>query len=158
MRIINLLINHSQGDKDIIAVGAPHQHPLPSPLQAFLCFSSPAPISLWSADTHLSSLSCSGPGTAIPDVSQTRYLGREDPTVSMSTWHFLSASQGRHRCDPVCTDPSRKSRADQQLLQAEVSTPFLPVTHSCCWPINSTDRRDLTTTFTCHLQTHEVLW
>ncbi len=161
MRIINLLTNHSQGEKDLIAVGAfnPHQHPLPSPLQAFLCCSSPAPISLWSADTHLSSLPCSDPGTAIPDVSQTRCLGREDPTVNMSTWHFLSASQGHRRCDPVCTDPSQKSRADQQLLQAGVSTPFLPVTRSWCWPINSTDRTDLTATFTatCHLQAHEVL-
>ena len=159
MRIINLLINHSQGDKDIIAVGAPHQHPLPSPLQAFLCCSSPAPISLWSADTHLSSLPCSDPGTEIPDVSQTRCLGRANPTVNMSTWHFLSASQGHRRCDPVCTDPSQKSRADQQLLQAEVSTPFLPVARSWRWPTNSTDNTDLIASFTatCHLQAHEVL-
>ena len=72
MRIINLLTNHSQGDSDLTAVGAlhPHQHPLPSPLQAFLCCSSPAPISLWSADTHLSSLSRTDPGTAITDISQ----------------------------------------------------------------------------------------
>ena len=92
-------------------------------------------------------------------MEPTRCLGREDPTVNMSTWHFLSGSQGHRRCDPVCTDPSQKSRADQQLLQAEVSTPFLPVAPSWCWPINSTDRTELTATFkaTCHLQAHEVL-
>ena len=91
-------------------------------------------------------------------MGPTRCLGREDPTVNMSTWHFLSASQGHCTCDPVCTDPSQKSRADQQLLQAEVSTPFLPVARSWRWPINSTDRTDLTATFMCQLQTHEVLW
>ena len=39
-------------------------------LPSVLSRDSPAPISLWSADTHLSSLPCSDPGTAIPDVSQ----------------------------------------------------------------------------------------
>ena len=29
-------------------------------------------------------------------MGPTRCLGREDPTVNMSTWHFLSASQGRY--------------------------------------------------------------
>ena len=90
-------------------------------------------------------------------MGPTRCLGKEDPTVNTSTWHFLSASQGRRRFDPVCTDPSQKSRADQQLLQAGVSTPFLPVTPSWWWPINSTDRTDLTATFMCHLQAHEAL-
>ena len=92
-------------------------------------------------------------------MGPTRCLGREDPTVNMSTWHFLSASQGHFRCDPVCTDPSQKSRADQQLLQAEVSTPFLPVARSWRWPTNSTDNTDLIASFTatCHLQAHEVL-
>ena len=109
--------------------------------------------------THTEQPSQSLTQTKSPPSSMepTRCLGREDPTVNMSTWHFLSASQGPYRCDCVCTDPSQKSRADQQLLQAGVSTPFLPVTHSWCWPINSTDRRDLTATFTCHLQAHEVL-
>ena len=44
-------------------------------------------------------------------MGPTRCLGKEDPTVNTSTWHFLSASQGHRRCDPVCTDPSQNSRA-----------------------------------------------